>query len=129
MSNTLCGLVGVKLPDTQRRGEEGGVHCFAIEHDRTHKAITKAASFLLIPTTNLKTVRRPNFHPPKMLPTVWVNNPRLQGGVLTTNKKALVRGLHTLLPEKISDIIQIKNNRREREQNKIKSKWKNRTLD
>ena len=37
-----------------------------------------------------KIVRGPNDHPPNQLLTAWTNNPRPQGGVLTTNKKAII---------------------------------------
>ena len=46
-----------------------------------------------------KTTRAPNSHPPKLLMTAWVNNPRPKSGVLSTNKKAMVRSLNALLPE------------------------------
>ena len=45
-----------------------------------------------------KTMRGPNSNPPKQLIPAWIDHPRPRGGVLTTNKKALTRGLHTLLP-------------------------------
>ncbi len=35
--------------------------------------------------------------------TAWSANPRPKGGVLTTNKKALVRSLHTLLPKEMTE--------------------------
>jgi hypothetical protein len=57
-----------------------------------------------------KIVRGPNNHPPNQLLTAWTNNPRPQGGVLTTNKKAIVRSLHTLIPSKMMERIIFKNN-------------------
>ena len=46
-----------------------------------------------------KTARAPDVHPPKLLMTAWINNPRPKSGVLATNKKAMVRSLNALLPE------------------------------
>jgi len=46
-----------------------------------------------------KTARAPDSHPPKPFITAWIKNPRPKSGVLTTNKKALVRGINTLLPD------------------------------
>ena len=46
-----------------------------------------------------KTARASNSHPPKLLITAWVKNPRPKSGVLATNKKAMVRSLNALLPE------------------------------
>ena len=45
-----------------------------------------------------KTTRSPDSHPPKLLLTAWVQNPRPKSGVLSTNKKAMVRSLNALLP-------------------------------
>jgi len=52
-----------------------------------------------------KLARAPDTHPPKLLMTAWVKNPRLKSGVLMTNKKAMVRSLNTLLPEKTIETI------------------------
>jgi hypothetical protein len=44
-----------------------------------------------------KVIRHPNpEHLPKQLLPAWVNNKRPQGGVLTTNKKSLVKALNLL---------------------------------
>ncbi len=51
----------------------------------------------------------PNTHPPRQMLTAWNANPCLRGGVLTTNKKALVRSLHTLIPKKMTETITTKN--------------------
>ena len=51
-----------------------------------------------------KTARAPNSHPPKLLMTAWVKNPRPQSGVLATNKKAMVRSLNALLPEETREL-------------------------
>ena len=47
-----------------------------------------------------KIIRGPTNHPPRQMLTAWSANLRPKGGVLMTNKKALVRSLHTLLPKK-----------------------------
>jgi hypothetical protein len=44
-----------------------------------------------------KTVRHPSpTHIPKQLLSAWINNKRPRGGVLTTNKKSIVKALHLL---------------------------------
>jgi hypothetical protein len=40
--------------------------------------------------------------------TAWSVNPNPKGVVLTTNKKALVHLLHTLLPKEMAEIITTK---------------------
>jgi len=55
-----------------------------------------------------KIARAPDLHPPKLLMTAWVRNPRPKSGVLYTNKKALVRGINTLLPEETAENVKIK---------------------
>jgi hypothetical protein len=50
-----------------------------------------------------KIVRGPTNQPPRQMPTAWSANPRPKGGVLTTNKKSLVRSLHTLLPKEMTE--------------------------
>jgi flagellar biosynthesis GTPase FlhF len=52
-----------------------------------------------------KTVHSPDQHPPKLFMTAWVQNPRPKSGVLSTNKKAMVRSLNTLLPEETTETI------------------------
>ncbi len=47
-----------------------------------------------------KIVQGPTKHPPRQMLTAWSANPPPKGGVLMTNKKALVCSLHTLLPKK-----------------------------
>jgi hypothetical protein len=56
-----------------------------------------------------KIVRRPTNHPPRQMLTAWSANPRSKGGVLTTNKKALVRSLHTQLPKEMTEMTITKN--------------------
>ena len=56
-----------------------------------------------------KIVRGPNHHPPKLLLPAWCNHPRLPGGVLTTNKKSLVKSLQLLLPEQMQEMKEVKN--------------------
>ena len=56
-----------------------------------------------------KITRAPASHPAKELLVAWCNNPRLPGGVLTTNKKSLVKSLHVLLPEEMKEYKQFKN--------------------
>ena len=56
-----------------------------------------------------KVVRGPDHHPPKQLISAWCNHPRLPGGVLTTNKKSLVKSLQLLLPEQMEETKQVKN--------------------
>ena len=55
------------------------------------------------------TVRGSNTHPPRQLLTAWNANPHPRGGVLTTNKKALVRSLHTLIPQEMTETVKTKN--------------------
>ena len=55
-----------------------------------------------------KIARSPDVHPPKLLMTAWVKNPRPQSGVLATNKKAMVRSLNALLPHETSETITTK---------------------
>jgi len=43
-----------------------------------------------------------------MLLPAWVNNPRLSGGVLTINKKSIVKSLQVLLPEEMPETVQVK---------------------
>jgi hypothetical protein len=44
-----------------------------------------------------KTIRHPDpLHVPKQLITAWVNHKRPKGGILTTNKKSIVKALHLL---------------------------------
>jgi hypothetical protein len=50
-----------------------------------------------------KMARSPDQHPPKLLMTAWVKNPRPKSGVLSTNKKAMVRSLNSLLPEETTE--------------------------
>jgi hypothetical protein len=50
-----------------------------------------------------KIVRDSTNHPPRQMLTAWIANPRPKGGVLMTNKKALVRSLHTLLPKEMTE--------------------------
>jgi hypothetical protein len=52
-----------------------------------------------------KIVRAPDSHPPKLLVTAWVQNPRPKSGVLMTNKKALVRGINSLLPNETTEEV------------------------
>ena len=54
-----------------------------------------------------KIVRAPDSHPPKLLVTAWIRHPRPKSGVLMTNKKALVRGINTLLPNETTEEITI----------------------
>jgi len=56
-----------------------------------------------------KTIRAPNTHTPKPFITAWIRNARPKSGVLTTNKKALVRSINTLLPEETLETITRKN--------------------
>jgi hypothetical protein len=56
-----------------------------------------------------KIVRGPSNYPSRQMLTAWNANPRPRGGVLTTNKKALVQSLHTLLPKEMTEIIAMKN--------------------
>ena len=55
-----------------------------------------------------KVARGPNSQPAKMLLSAWVDNPRLPGGVLTTNKKSIVKSLQILLPDEMSETIHVK---------------------
>ena len=55
-----------------------------------------------------KVTRTPEDHPPKQLLPAWVDSSRPQGGVLTTNKKAIVRGLAKLLPAEMEEIKFVK---------------------
>ena len=55
-----------------------------------------------------KLTRAPEDHPPKQLLPAWVNKPRPRGGVLTTNKKAIVRSLAKLLPDEMEEIKFVK---------------------
>jgi hypothetical protein len=50
-----------------------------------------------------KIVRGPTTHPPRQMLTAWSANPCPKGGVLTTNKKAFVQSLHTLLPKEMTE--------------------------
>jgi hypothetical protein len=50
-----------------------------------------------------KIVRGPTNHPPRQKLTAWSANPRPEGRVLTTNKKALVQSLHTILPKEMTE--------------------------
>ncbi len=50
-----------------------------------------------------KIVRDPTNHPPRQILTAWSANQCPKGGVFTTNKKALVRSLHTLLPKEMTE--------------------------
>jgi hypothetical protein len=50
-----------------------------------------------------KVARSPDQHPPKLFMTAWVKNPRPKSGVLSTNKKAMVRSLNALLPEETTE--------------------------
>ncbi len=52
-----------------------------------------------------KIVRGPTNHPPRQMLTASSANPRPKRGVLTTNKKALVCSLYTLLPKERAEII------------------------
>ena len=52
-----------------------------------------------------KITRAPDTHPPKLLMTAWIPNPRPKAGVLSTNKKAMVRSLNALLPEETRETI------------------------
>ena len=52
-----------------------------------------------------KTARSPDTHPPKLLMTAWIKNPRPKSGVLSSNKKATVRSLNALLPEETRETI------------------------
>ncbi len=56
-----------------------------------------------------KMVRGPNDHPPYQLLTTWTDTLRPQGGVLTTNKKAIVQSLHILLPNEMTECVMVKN--------------------
>jgi hypothetical protein len=56
-----------------------------------------------------KIARGPNTHPPKQTITAWSANPCPRGGVLTTNKKALVQLLHTHIPKEMTETITTKN--------------------
>jgi hypothetical protein len=56
-----------------------------------------------------KIVRGPTNKPPRLMLTVWSANPHPKGGVLTTNKKALVCSLHTLLPKEMAETITTRN--------------------
>jgi hypothetical protein len=55
-----------------------------------------------------KTARSPDLHPPKLLMTAWIRRPRPKSGVLSTNKKAMVRSLNTLLPEETKETTSTK---------------------
>ena len=55
-----------------------------------------------------KVARSPDSHPPKPLLTAWIKHPRPKSGVLMTNKKALVRGINTLLPIETTEEIPTK---------------------
>jgi hypothetical protein len=55
-----------------------------------------------------KVARSPDQHPPKLLMTAWVKNPRPKSGVLSTNKKAMVRSLNALLPEETTETFTVK---------------------
>jgi hypothetical protein len=50
-----------------------------------------------------KIFRSPANHPHRQMLTAWSANPCPKGGVLMTNKKALVRSLHTLLPKEMAE--------------------------
>ncbi len=76
--------------------------------------------FFTIPTAeNTIVVRQMNYlgkiirgltnHSPRQMLTVWSSNPHPKGGVLTTNKKALVQSLHTLLPKEMTETTITKN--------------------
>ena len=54
-------------------------------------------------TVRGKIVRGPDDHPLNQLLTAWTNTSRPQGGVLATNKRAIVRSLHTLIPNKMME--------------------------
>ena len=56
-----------------------------------------------------KIIRGPTTHPPRQMLTAWNTNLRPRGGVLTTNKKALVRSLHTLIPKEMTETITTRN--------------------
>jgi hypothetical protein len=56
-----------------------------------------------------KIIRGPTKHPPRQMLTAWSANTCPKGGVLTTNKKALVQSLHTLLPKEMSETATTKN--------------------
>ncbi len=79
-----------------------------IEERITNERIRKI--FFNVPTAeNTIVVRQMNYlskivrgltnHPPRQMLTAWSANPLPKEGVLTTNKKALVQSLHTLLPK------------------------------
>ena len=55
-----------------------------------------------------KTARSPDFHPPKLFMTAWVRNPRPKAGVLSTNKKTMVRSLNALLPDETMETVTTK---------------------
>jgi hypothetical protein len=56
-----------------------------------------------------KIVRGSSNHPPRKMLTAWSVNPRPKGGVLMTNKIALVQSLHTLLPKEMTETTTTRN--------------------
>ena len=89
------------------------VHDERIRNERVRKIffnIPDAESQLTIRQMTYigKLTRTPEDHPPKQLLPAWVNKPRPRGGVLTTNKKAIVRSLAKLLPDEMEEIKFVK---------------------
>ncbi len=85
-----------------------------ITNERTRKIffnVPTAENTIVVRQMNYlgKIVRGPTNHPPRQMLTAWSANPHPKGRVLTTNKKALVRSLHTLLPKEMTDTTITKN--------------------
>ncbi len=83
-----------------------------IEERITNERVRKI--FFNLPTAeNIIVIRQMNYlgkiirgqtnHPPRQMLTAWSTNPHPKGGVLMTNKKALVQSLHTLLPKEMTE--------------------------
>ncbi len=76
-----------------------------------------------------KVIRGPTNHPPRQMLTAQSANPRPKGGVLTTNKKALVHSLHTLLPKEMTETTTTRNRTTGKKHNKTHAQQGRETQD